>query len=564
MSNKVPNIKKNSLKIDFIPVPSHEKGDPDQELDNEDTLCGVGGFHPSWLQRFSTPKAFLVNHSILGVLQGAFFTYLVGCLSTLEKRYAYESKVTGIIMIADEISPILFGLLLGYFGGKSHRPRIVALGMVIAVLSCFIMSLPYFIYGPIKEFSSESFRHVVNRTKYEFCDLKEKDYFCEKSPTFTAVSILFFGNFLKGFGSLAFYTIGTSYLDDSVKKKNSPVYFGTLFALRLLGPTSGFLLSSLCLNFYEDPFYDPGYGTKDPRWIGAWWLGFIILGVAIFIFSLPMILFPKRFPGKKLPHSVQKKEEETKSPIEQLKDMWKAMKRLSKNPILICHYLGGVLRLNGIVGYYVLLPKYMEMQFRQSASKASLYSGPAGLVGMQLGILFGGIAIRKFKPRPRIMTGGIVFAESFSVIALIVCMAITCPVHELTGTSSVTQPSFNLQNECNVDCLCTTKVYTPVCGPDGRSTYFSPCYAGCSGYNKTDGKEVFTDCKCVHNDVGEIMTGDSSKSYCGFECQWLITFVVVLSLGKLISSTARVANALVTLSIHSISLIYVHVTEQAT
>ncbi|GFY64173.1 solute carrier organic anion transporter family member 1A1 [Trichonephila inaurata madagascariensis] len=296
-----------------------------------------------------------------------------------------------------------------------------------------------------------------------------------------------------------------------------------------------------------NPFYDPGYGTKDPRWIGAWWLGFIILGVAIFIFSLPMILFPKRFPGKKLPQSQQKKEEETKSPIEQLKDMGKAMKRLSKNPILICHYLGGVLRLNGIVGYYVLLPKYMEMQFRQSASKASLYSGPAGLIGMQLGILFGGIAIRKFKPRPRIMTGGIVIAESFSVIALIICMIITCPIHELTGTSSVTQPSFNLQNECNMDCLCTTKVYTPVCGPDGRSTYFSPCYAGCSGYNKTDGKEVFTDCKCVHDNIGEIITGDASKSYCGFECQWLITFIVVLSLGKLISSTARVANALVTL-----------------
>ncbi|GIY86636.1 uncharacterized protein CDAR_468041 [Caerostris darwini] len=225
MSNKVPNIKKNSLNIDFTPVPSKETFDTSESEDTADTLCGIGSFHPKWLQKFNTPKAFLVNHSLLGVLQGAFFTYLVGCLSTLEKRYAYESKVTGIIMIADEISPILFGLLLGYFGGKSHRPRIVAVGMVIGVVSCFIMALPYFIYGPIKEFNPETLK-LVNRTKYEFCDDKERDYYCEKSPTFTAVSILFFGNFLKGFGSLAFYTIGTSYLDDSVKKKNSPVYFG--------------------------------------------------------------------------------------------------------------------------------------------------------------------------------------------------------------------------------------------------------------------------------------------------------------------------------------------------
>lgn len=223
MSTKVPNLKKNTLKINFEPVSTREPG----EKEDDDTSCGIGSFRPNILQKLNNPKIFLINHSILGVLQGAFFTYLVGCLSTLEKRYAYESKVTGIIMISDEISPILFGLLLGYFGGKSHRPRIVAVGMVIAVVSCFVMSIPYFIYGPIRHGSSEFVGLLGNRTtKEEFCDTEEKNYFCDKRPTLTAVSLLFLGNFLKGFGSLAFYTIGTSYLDDSVKKKNSPVYFG--------------------------------------------------------------------------------------------------------------------------------------------------------------------------------------------------------------------------------------------------------------------------------------------------------------------------------------------------
>ncbi|XP_035215008.1 solute carrier organic anion transporter family member 74D-like [Stegodyphus dumicola] len=545
MPTKVANPRHNSLKTDFQ---SMEPEQSENLPDDEEIMCGVGSFYPAWLQKFSKPKVFFVNHTLLGLLQGAFFTYLVGCLSTLEKRYGYETKITGIIMISEEISPILFGLLLGYFGGKAHRPRIVAIGMVVAVVSCFIMAAPYFIYGSILYHNSEGLRYLTNKTKHEICDHKEKDYFCEKSPTLTAVSLLFFGNFLKGIGTLAFYIIGTSYLDDSIKKKNSPVYFGTLFSLRLLGPTCGFLLCSLCLNFYEDPFYDPGFGTKDPRWIGAWWLGFIILGIAILILSLPMTLFPRRFPGKQIPSNLQTKSEEAPmSRTEQLKDMGKAMKRIAKNPILICHYLGGIFRMNGLVGYYVLLPKYMEMQFRESASKASLYSGPAGLVGMQAGILLGGIAIRKFKPRPRVMTGGIVIAESFSAFALIACMCITCPLYQMTGTSSVGTLQFDLQNECNADCLCTTKMYTPICGPDGKSTYFSPCYAGCSAYNKTGEKEIFTDCKCVHNDDGEITVGDATKNYCNFECQWLITFVVVLSAGKLLASTASVANALVTL-----------------
>ncbi|XP_035215737.1 solute carrier organic anion transporter family member 74D-like isoform X1 [Stegodyphus dumicola] len=463
-------------------------------LDEEELLCGIGSWTPKWIQWAANPKLFLFFYSMAGLVQGAHFTYLVGCMSTLEKRFAYDTKRSGLIMIADEIAPIVLGALIGYFGGIAHRPRLLGFGMFVGSLSSFLMALPYFMYGAGR-FDEAFLRPAssISGVNAQFCDknYNEIPEVCSRTVTFPVLMTFIGGNFLKGLSGLIFYTIGTAYLDDSVKKKNSPMYLGTLFALRLLGPTSGFLLSSLCLNFYEDPFYDPGFGTKDPRWIGAWWMGFIILGIAIFIFSLPMILFPRRFPGKKLPSNLQKKKEETpKSPIEQLKDMGKAMKRLGKNPILICHYLGGVFRLNGVVGYYVLLPKYMEMQFRESASKASLYSGPAGLVGMQLGILLGGIAIRKFKPRPRVMTGGIVIAESFSVIALVACMFITCPLYQMTGTSSVATPQFNLQNECNADCLCTTKTYTPICGPDGKSTYFSPCYAGCSSYNKT-GKKKF-------------------------------------------------------------------------
>ena len=34
----------------------------------------------------------------------------------------------------------------------------------------------------------------------------------------------------------------------------------------------------------------------DPGWIGAWWLGFPIIGSLIILFALPLILFPERLP----------------------------------------------------------------------------------------------------------------------------------------------------------------------------------------------------------------------------------------------------------------------------
>ena len=90
---------------------------------------------------------------------------------------------------------------------------------------------------------------------------------------------------------------------------------GACTALRILGPTVGFMLSSLVLRMYEDPSsmlslshlkkylnnikifsVDPGItDRKDPRWVGAWWIGFIVLGVAIIIISLPMFLYPSEF-----------------------------------------------------------------------------------------------------------------------------------------------------------------------------------------------------------------------------------------------------------------------------
>ncbi|GIY86635.1 uncharacterized protein CDAR_468031 [Caerostris darwini] len=224
MNTRVPNSETSVSRTDFTPVPTKEIDNSELE-DDEDTLCGIGNFHPTWLQKFSTPKIFLVNNCILAVFQGAIFSYFVGCLSTIEKRYAFETKVSGIILMAEDVCPIVLGVFLGYFGGKSHRPRIMAFGMFIAVVSCFVMALPYFIYGPIKEFNPETLK-LLNRTEHESCDAKEEDDFCKKSPTNTAVSIFFFGVFLKGFSSLAFYTLSTSYMDDIVKKKHSPVYLG--------------------------------------------------------------------------------------------------------------------------------------------------------------------------------------------------------------------------------------------------------------------------------------------------------------------------------------------------
>ena len=81
------------------------------------------------------------------------------------------------------------------------------------------------------------------------------------------------------------------------------------FCVKLIGPTLGFLLGSACLGTYVYPgqeveifnqskvsqYANPkvDYDELDPRWIGAWWIGFPIIAGLLTLFSLPLIFFPQ-------------------------------------------------------------------------------------------------------------------------------------------------------------------------------------------------------------------------------------------------------------------------------
>lgn len=44
--------------------------------------------------------------------------------------------------------------------------------------------------------------------------------------------------------------------------------------------------------FYYSP--DVPFSRSDPRWVGAWWLGFVIFGSAAILLSGPLFMFPRK------------------------------------------------------------------------------------------------------------------------------------------------------------------------------------------------------------------------------------------------------------------------------
>ncbi len=71
-----------------------------------------------------------------------------------------------------------------------------------------------------------------------------------------------------------------------------------------MGPICALLLGSKATSLYVDfdrvdPDLIPDIPQHDPRWLGAWWLGFLVGGCLLAIAAIPMLFYPKRMPKPK-------------------------------------------------------------------------------------------------------------------------------------------------------------------------------------------------------------------------------------------------------------------------
>lgn len=66
--------------------------------------------------------------------------------------------------------------------------------------------------------------------------------------------------------------------------------------IRLLAPAIGYSMASFFVKFYVAPELHPTITVDDPRWVGAWWIGYVIFATAMCIFATIICTFPKILP----------------------------------------------------------------------------------------------------------------------------------------------------------------------------------------------------------------------------------------------------------------------------
>ncbi|TKS73412.1 Solute carrier organic anion transporter family member 3A1 [Collichthys lucidus] len=474
---------------------------------------------------FSNIKIFLISECALMLAQGTVGAYLVSVLTTLERRFNLQSADVGVIASSFEIGNLALILFVSYFGAKAHRPRLIGCGGIVMALGALLSALPEFLtnhYEIGEMWRTEAGRDVCSNAS----NTEAEEKVCSNRANTNMMYLLLIGaQVLLGIGATPVQPLGVSYIDDHVKKKDSSLYIGILFSTLVFGPACGFILGSLCTKFYVDAiFIDTsklGITPDDPRWIGAWWAGFLLCGALLFCSAVLMFGFPQSLPIKereeaadteqvmlppplhseapKSSNGVVHNHEPANSPTccQQLRVIPKVTKHLLSNPVFTCIILAACMEIAVVAGFAAFLGKYLEQQFNLTTTSANQLLGMTAIPCACLGIFMGGLLVKKLNLSALGAIRMAMLVNLISTACYVSFLFLGCDTGPVAG---VTVPYDNRtlrvgekpEAQCISHCNCFTSSISPVCGSDGV-TYLSACFAGCSQTN-------LTGCGCISSD----------------------------------------------------------------
>lgn len=275
---------------------------------------------------------------------------------------------------------VLSVIFYSYFSQKANKPIILAAGLIIQGIGAFTYAFPQFVFGSYKIGSNENLR-------LESCDAShESNDLCDPA-NYVAFVLFVVGDFLIGVGAAPLFTVGVSFIDDIVHPKYVPIHMGIFFVTAIIGPAVGYGLGGAFLSIYVDPWKVPTVGQKDPGWVGAWWLCFIVGGCLSFLLSIPFFMFPRTLHDthhvteerkKEMAQNYSSKYSNEQSLTVQLKAFPAHFKKLFESVTWVLTTAAVALLFFSLDGMINFGPKYLEFQFRLTSSSASLIMGGLG------------------------------------------------------------------------------------------------------------------------------------------------------------------------------------------
>ncbi|KAI9583900.1 organic anion transporting polypeptide 33Eb isoform 1-T1 [Glossina fuscipes fuscipes] len=496
---------------------------------NDNTDCGLrtlGWCRGESCQRHARLKTFVTVLACTGFLQGICETYFRISAKQAAAEIGYNALLVEWLLISSGIFQAVFATIYAYWAHRLHPISWLSGTIILQAMTCVIAVIP-----PIINFS----QNTANETPALGNDLCIS-YWPQKMQQFSLISqqsrylnliMLFILQLFLGLSSLAFYTIGLTYIDDNSKVFDSPAMIGITLAAKFFGLESGSLLTL----------------SVDAANLG-WWLGWIIIAPAVCISGILLALFPRKLPrdvhkldsGNNVDNNSENEPESI--PFIDDPDYGASMKRLFGNKLLMFNVASLMFIKGATINYALQEEKYLQSRFFLAYSEENglaqeirarfvllFVKSPAAAISM----IIGGLIISKMKLTSRKVAA---LNISMSVKLLIIFIAfvfIKCNVGPIAGiTNGKLQQPY-----CSRQCLCTPTTFFPVCPENSTVTYFSPCYAGCTQKSTIGSIEIYEGCSCGGTDNYDMNIDHSlraTEGACSAErCDKMLVIFQVLS-----------------------------------
>ncbi|KAF1401972.1 Solute carrier organic anion transporter family member 2B1, partial [Spheniscus humboldti] len=490
---------------------------------------------------------FVFCHGLLQLSQLLVSGYLKSSISTIERRYGLSSQTSGLLASFNEVGNTLLIVFVSYFGSRVHRPRFIGCGAILVSLAGFLMSLPHFITGPYEY--DQSVASMFSNTT-DLCQPgvpgsrgNLSDAGCTPHAArenHEVLLVMFVAQALLGIGGVPIQPFGISYIDDFASERNSPLYLGILFSVTTIGPGVAFMLGSAMLRFYVDIDKVTGDGVqltnKDPRWVGAWWLGFLVAASLVAVSAVPYFFFPREMPkevGEVLRIALLALHTNTSYfPLVLLRNL--------SHPVYLLVVLAQVNLSAMVAGLATFMAKFLERQFSLTASLANMIIGAVNIPGAMVGIVVGGAILKRFQMSLRQCSAMCVLGMFLCLLMAFPLLFLGCPTQKVAGVTYSESSEFGHRAlKCNLQCNCPEKAYNPICGSNAIE-YISPCSAGCRVVIINAGNNSvlnYTNCSCISENG---LAGFAKPGTCGTGCSHLfLPFVVLSCLAGILASTSH-------------------------
>ncbi|XP_028391406.1 solute carrier organic anion transporter family member 4A1-like [Dendronephthya gigantea] len=505
-----------------------------EEEDSEyvDLRCGWRSWKPKFMQQFNSPKWFLFFFTVFSCVQGMIISgFTAAGLTSMERRFQLSSKQAGMIVAAHDVSSLVFVVFVSYYGETRHKAKWIGIGALVTSIGCLLFALPHVLagkYSPNERVGSSLEDALCSPTS------RNQTTTCENlSASEWKYMFVFIGaKLVLGVGMTPAFTLGPAYIDENVSPEVAPMYIGVWFIATFFGPGVGYLAGGTLMNIYVDLIQPPDMDLtpSDPRWVGAWWLGYVCGGTILLLTSLLILAYPREMPGTKQIRAKAVRDGKVKEKNQNLhgrmSEIIPATKYLICNAVYMCNTLA--LTGTGLVvqGLAPFISKFLQSQFGANTADAGIFAGVVIIPGTAGGIILGSYLIKRLDQRI-VCKHAAKYCVIFSFVGIFGTLTFLIPGCQTTVIAGVNTPypdSSSLQNmsSCYSPCHCEKKQYIPTCGRN-NITYYDPCHAGCSLLfpNKT-----YSNCRCVAQAMNASVFESTAKpGICDKKCKNLVPFL---------------------------------------